>query len=1095
MQNEFIKIEQKLQQFTKKYYTSELLKGIIVFTSLGFVYFFITLFVEYFLWLKPFFRSILFWLFVIVEVALFSKFIVIPIFKLIGLRKGISLKESSIMIGKHFPEVEDKLLNVIQLKESAQHSELLLASIAQKSKELQPIPFQSAIDYKANYKYLKYLVVPIFIYIFSFLTNITPDFSQSIDRVVNYKTAYVPPAPFSFTLQNKNLRVIQGNDISILISTTGMVRPEEVKIHFEEQYYFMESDNGTFEYTFSNVQKPISFYVEANGVTSNLYNVEIINAPTISNIQLELDYPKYLNKPSEITENNANIILPEGTNVTWQVFTNHTDSLHFKVEDKLVPFTLKNTNTFQLKKQVKNSFSYQISSSNYQLNNYEKLQFSVAVIQDEKPEITVTSNIDSISRGDAQFAGQISDDYGISKLNLVYYPSTNPESIKRVTIPTSKENIQTFFFQFPLNIQLKKGENYNLFFQVFDNDGYNGSKTTKSTVFTYRQKTDQEVEEELLQEQRNTINSLQNSLQNQKKQQEDLENLQIDLQNKKEFNWNDRKKVDKYLQRQEQYKKMMQRQTDKLQENIDEITPSDSSLQQKKQSLKERIQELKKLEKQQRLLDEIQQMANKLNKEDLVKKAKELAQQNKQQQRSLEKTLEMVKRFYVEQKTMQIANKIEELAKKQDALSMDETKAKEKQNDIKNEFNTIKKELDQLSKDNESLKEPLALPDVQQEEQEVSKEIEETLENLNNSEQSKSKQSHKKAAKKMQEMARKMEQAMMEMQGEAMEENIDDLRKILENLIIFSFEQEQLMYSFDEISTTHPNFGKNLNKQNQIKTYFNHIDDSLYVLSMRVPRISNIIQNDLSSIHYNLDQSLDNFSENRFSRGISNQRYVMTSTNNLADYLSNTLDNMMNNMSMKMGKGQKSNANSFSLPDLIEKQKGLSEQMKKGLSESNKSNDNKSEKKGKEGEGTNEDLDGELFEIYKQQNTLRQQLQEAIENNAFGTKTQNSSSKKVLQTMEELENQLLEQGFSRQNLEKMQKLNYEFLKLQTAKLQQGKDTKRESETNKTPNLRSKVKAIKFKKQYFNQIEILNRQSLPLQEIYKRKVRAYFSNQK
>jgi hypothetical protein len=96
-------IEQKLQQFSRKYYTSELIKGSILFISLGLIYLFFTLFIEHFLWLKPTARTLLFWLFIIVEAFLFLRFICFPIFKIIGLQKGISFEEASKIIGNHFP--------------------------------------------------------------------------------------------------------------------------------------------------------------------------------------------------------------------------------------------------------------------------------------------------------------------------------------------------------------------------------------------------------------------------------------------------------------------------------------------------------------------------------------------------------------------------------------------------------------------------------------------------------------------------------------------------------------------------------------------------------------------------------------------------------------------------------------------------------------------------------------------------------------------------------------------------------------------------------------------------------------------------------
>ena len=154
-------------------------KGTILFLAIGLLYFLFTLFVEYMLWLDPVARTILFWLFVSVELALFVKFIANPITRLFKLRSGIDYKKASKIIGSHFPEVNDKLLNVLQLKENVKESELLLASIEQKSIELRPIPFKLAINFKRNLKYVKYAAIPILIFLASFLTGKTDWFTDS----------------------------------------------------------------------------------------------------------------------------------------------------------------------------------------------------------------------------------------------------------------------------------------------------------------------------------------------------------------------------------------------------------------------------------------------------------------------------------------------------------------------------------------------------------------------------------------------------------------------------------------------------------------------------------------------------------------------------------------------------------------------------------------------------------------------------------------------------------------------------------------------------------------------------------------------------
>ena len=129
--NNLENIQVKLHQFIRKFYINELIKGLLLFFTIGLLYFIFTLLIEHFLWLKPVARTLLFWLFIIVECTLLIFYILIPIFKIGGFKNGISEFEASDIIGKYFPEVSDKLLNMLQLKQIQQNSELIEASIEQ----------------------------------------------------------------------------------------------------------------------------------------------------------------------------------------------------------------------------------------------------------------------------------------------------------------------------------------------------------------------------------------------------------------------------------------------------------------------------------------------------------------------------------------------------------------------------------------------------------------------------------------------------------------------------------------------------------------------------------------------------------------------------------------------------------------------------------------------------------------------------------------------------------------------------------------------------------------------------------------------------
>ena len=94
--------------------------------------------------------------------------------------------------------------------------------------------------------------------------------------------------------------------------------------------------------------------------------------------------------------------------------------------------------------------------------------------------------------------------------------------------------------------------------------------------------------------------------------------------------------------------------------------------------------------------------------------------------------------------------------------------------------------------------------------------------------------------------------------------------------------------------------------------------------------------------------------------------------------------------------------------------------------------------------------------------------------------------------MEELEKQILNKGFTKTNIDKMQRLNHELLKLDKATFEQGRDKKRKANSNTIDYNKNTAKQLEFKKLFYNQNEILNRQSLPLRQDYKKKVQEYFS---
>ena len=1129
--NKFKHIEQKLNAFIKKYYTNELIKGLILFFSFGLLYFILTLFIEYFLWLKPTARTILFWSFIVIELALLTKYIILPLIKLFGLQKGISYKDASKIIGKHFNEVDDKLLNVVQLHDTEDKSELLLASIDQKSIDLEPIPFKRAINFSTNKKYLKYLAIPIFIWLITYITGNNIIFKDSLERVVNYQTAYEPPAPFKFLITNDKLIALEGKPFTINVVTKGDVVPENVKIHFNNtENYLKEKVLGKFSHTFSNIKNDLSFYIEANGIKSKEYQIQVVKTPNINQFEMYLNYPNYTLKSDEKIKNTGNAVVPEGTTISWKINAKNTTKIQLQnnLDSTNISFIKElNSEKFKLNKHLSNNLDYIIKTSNNQLKNYENLEYSIQVIKDEYPKIFVKTDIDSISRGNAQFVGQLNDDYGIKKLLLVYYDKTNSADKKEYIIPVNNNTFQEFYYVFPKGLKLNKGIDYEFYFELFDNDAVNGNKSVKTKVYNYRNKTDQELNEDVLKEQKQSLEDFKSTTKKTEKINKSLEDFSKKMKSKANMDWQDKKEFKQFIKRQEQYQQMLENNTQKLEQNIDELKNEDNpNFEQRKEELKKRLEEMKKMQKKEKMLDELKKLAEKLDKENFLKKLDKLTQQNKQNEKSLERILELTKRFYVEKKAEEIANKLQDLAKKQEDLAKSKENSAEKQKELNKEFEKIKKEMAELQKENKALKKPMDIPKKMEEQKAVDEDMKKAEEKLeeseqgeeqkNEEEQQQSKQSAKKkqksAAKKMKKMSGEMQEAMMGGSGEMMEEDIDNLRAIVENLIRFSLEQEDLMNDFHTITVSHPEYAKKLKFQQVLKEHFEHIDDSIYSLSLRNPKISEKLTKDIVEAHYNLNQSLSNIADNKIKQSLLNQQTTMMSANNLASYLSDVLDNEQN-PSMGKGKGAgkgkgkgmgkgKGSGKGFQLPDIIKKQEEMLDKAKQGQ-KGKKGEGKKGEKgKGKDGkkgnngkgqggksEGENsEQMSGEMYEIYKQQNALKQAFKDLMQQAGKNGSTGN----KALKQMEDLEKELLDKGLTQSVIQKMENLKHELLKLDKAAFEQGEDNKRKSNTNKSNFEKRNIKEIKSKKLFFNPNEILNRQALPFKTRYKKKVQEYFS---
>lgn len=1140
----FSKIIDKLNRFTKRYYTRVLLKGILLFLSLGLLFMLIILGVEYLLWLGSNGRLILLVLFIAIESFLLFQYILMPLFYLFRLKKGISNKQASVLIGKHFPEVGDKLYNLLELADDPAQSELLLASIDQRSENLKSIPFTKAINYKEGLIYGKYLLIPLLLFGALWLTGNLNSFLGSYDRVVNYKMAYEPPAPFQFKILNNTLTVLENDPLNIQVTTEGKIRPLEVYMVLDGREILLKTKNGVHSYNLNAPLRSSEFYFISNGIKSPIYNLTALKTPVIQSFDMLLEFPKYLNKADELVKSGGNATIPEGTKINWRITGANINTILLKTKDTSIQFAIKGRNHL-LSKKIYQDLSYTLSTSNSNVKNYEALDYNVAVIRDAHPSIIVEEVKDSLNPNISFFIGEASDDYSISSIALVCYPQNNLKKKQLVKLPTSNSNFDQFYYTFPSGLNLEAGQNYDFYFQVTDNDAIHKGKSTKSKIFSTTVLNANQLNNKELENQQEIIRNMDKSLSNFKNQREKLGEINKEQKEKSSLNFNDKNQISDFLQKQQQQEKLMQKFSKQLNDNL-EKTGQDNEMNKLLQERLERQEiEAKKNEK---LLEELNKIADKIDKEELAERLEQLAKKQQNSERNLEQLLELTKRYYVTEKASQLAKDLEDIAKKQEALSKisKEATTPESQDLLNKDFKELANDLEELQKDNKALKKPIALDIDTNKKEEIKKDQNDALEELKRSigadqspgseekERSENNASKKQkaASDKMQQMSEALQQSSSSSGGgSTITEDAEMLRQILDNLIVFSFKQEKLYEKLEKLDIDVAQSSKIIRDQQELKNLFAHVDDSLFALSLRVVDLTEIVNEQITEVYYNMDKALDNLAESRTYQSLSSQQYVLTASNTLADILANILSNMQ--QSMQSGKGSSSGdgEQGFQLPDIIKGQGELKEKMGQmgqgGKSPSDKGQGKAEGKDGEKGQGQkggggsqgedgqegqgqegkngkngsnggqngktngegNEKELQEIYQIYKEQQLLREQLAQQLLD--MINKEDRDLTKKLLQQMEDFENDLLENGITKRGIEKINNIQHELMKLENAVLKQGQKSERESNTN-TSNFKNAITTKPSQlENYRNDLEILNRQALPLRQIYKEKVKTYF----
>ncbi|MBP9883069.1 MAG: DUF4175 family protein [Chitinophagales bacterium] len=1048
----------KLDEFTRKFYVNQLIRGAIYASALLLAAFLVISVLEYFIYFPSVVRTILFFGFLAGAAFVIIKWIALPLLHYFRLGRVISHEQAARIVGAHFNEIQDRLLNILQLRRQAIDAEdtsLIEASINQKIANLQPIPFTAAINLKVNRMHLRYLLAPVLALVFILFAS--PDIiKDSALRLIHHSEYFERQAPFRFSVLNMPLQTIQFQDFELNIGVDGSMLPEEAMININGfDYPLLKKSPSGYTYVFVKPQKDIVFHIAAAGFRSKDFELKVLPKPIIVKFRTDLKYPNYLGKKEETVQNIGDMTVPEGTKIEWSFYSQNTSQIQVALDDSTYNAGRQPDGEFTFSRQFRQDAGYTVFVSGEQLPKADSIHYSITVIPDRYPAIQVSQVNDSANKKYLYFIGEITDDYGLQTLQLKYKlkkagSNEMPDQPETMPLKIAGGRFAQFSQFWDLNtLGLEPGDELLYYFEVWDNDGVNGSKSTRSSLLTYEMPTSEEMDKKTEENNELIKKELESSIKEAKQLKDEFDKMERDLLNKKNPNWEDKKKIDDLLQRQKELNSKIEQVQKTFKENLSnqsDYKEYDPELQQKQQELEKLFEQVLNPEMKE-MLEKLEQLMDQLNKDKTLDQLQEKKLTNEELEKELDRMLALFKQLEFEQKFSDTKEELEKLAEKQDELSKETTNQKEnkaqkdsllKQQDaIKESFEEIKQELEKLDSLNQELEQPNEMPDLDEEQQQTEQQMKESKENMQKSNMKKAGENQKKASEQMSEMAQQMEQAMESMEMQQMEMDMQSTRQILENLIKVSFDQEDLLTRSKGVNVYNPQYLQLMKDQYKLIDDLKMVEDSIQELSKRVFQIESFVNEQLGDINKNLEQAVKSLEARQPAASASAQQYVMTSVNNLALMFQEIMQQMQEQMAKQMPGSQmcqKPGGQRQSMSSLRQMQKQLNDKM---------SEMSQQMKEGKNPRGES-GMSKELAQMAAQQAALREALRKLNDELNKDGKKGMGNLEQLQKQMEQTETELVNKQLTNEMLKRQQEILTRLLEAENAERQRETDNKRES---------------------------------------------------
>jgi len=313
-------------------------------------------------------------------------------------------------------------------------------------------------------------------------------------------------------------------------------------------------------------------------------------------------------------------------------------------------------------------------------------------------------------------------------------------------------------------------------------------------------------------------------------------------------------------------------------------------------------------------LEEIQQlMQQQMSKEQLEQAMQQIRMNNAELERALDQNLEIFRQMEVERKFETAIDQLQSLREQQQQLREDiaeghgsQEQQQQRQSEINELYKEIQKSLDDAERMNQELQRPIEIERNTDLENQISDHLQKASDAISRQQNQNAQSNQSQAEQGMEQMQNELEQQLDDSADDNIGEDAAMIRRLLKYIIQTSMNQEEVMEVLRTIRLNDPRYQEVIRRQSELSRDISMISDSLYALGTRQPIVAITINNEIKAMNNFSEQTMtDLLGMNdvmflragvRNDRAVSRQQYTMTSLNNMALLLAESLRRMEEQM-------------------------------------------------------------------------------------------------------------------------------------------------------------------------------------------------------